>query len=109
MGSRSTCFTADSSGEATCVGDRPAPDCGTVWPPLTAHGEVAADEGIDDELLGTTERSDGHIQVTYNGHPLYYFRGHLETPADEEAGDANGQGYLGLWYVLSPDGTPITG
>jgi predicted lipoprotein with Yx(FWY)xxD motif len=100
-------FTADTNGEATCVGDRPAPDCGKVWPPLTAAGKLEGGEGIDEDLLGTTERTDGRKQVTYNNHPLYYFRGYQGTPADKGPGDANGQNYFGLWYVLAPDGTPI--
>jgi len=69
-------FTDDTNGKATCVGDQPAPDCGKVWPPLTAKGKLQGGEGIDTTLLATTKRSDGQIQVTYNKHPLYYFRGY---------------------------------
>lgn len=100
-------FTADTSGQATCVGDQPAPDCGEVWPPLTAKGELRGGQRIDEALLGTTKRSDGETQVTYNDHPLYYFRGYGATPADKKPGDVNGQAYVGLWYVLSPNGAPI--
>jgi len=56
-------------------------------------------------LVGTTPRSDGGPQVTYNGHPLYLFKG------DQKAGDANGQGvnaFGAAWYVLSPTGDEIT-
>jgi predicted lipoprotein with Yx(FWY)xxD motif len=100
-------FTADTNGQATCIGDQPAPDCGKVWPPLTAGEALEGGEGIDEDLLGTTKRTDGETQVTYNNHPLYYFQGYAETPADEKPGDVNGQGYLGIWYVLSQEGTPI--
>ena len=56
-------------------------------------------------LIGTTQRSDGTSQVTYNGHPLYTF------VKDQNAGDTNGEGltaFGGAWYVLSPAGTDIT-
>jgi predicted lipoprotein with Yx(FWY)xxD motif len=56
-------------------------------------------------LLGTTPRSDGKPQVTYNGHPLYGYQG------DSKAGDTNGQGINAFgapWYVLSPSGNEIT-
>ena len=57
-------------------------------------------------LLGTTKRSDGTEQVTYNQHPLYLFRG------DTASGQTTGQGSTGFgapWYVLSPGGDQITG
>ena len=56
-------------------------------------------------MLGTTPRSDGKPQVTYDGHPLYGYQG------DSKAGDTNGQGinaFGAAWYVLSPSGTAIT-
>jgi predicted lipoprotein with Yx(FWY)xxD motif len=101
-------FTVDSGGEAACVGDQPAPDCGKVWPPLTAEGKLKGGAGIDEKLLGTTKRSDGKTQVTYNNHPMYYFHGYGGTPPDKKAGDVNGQAFAGFWYVLSPKGAPIT-
>jgi predicted lipoprotein with Yx(FWY)xxD motif len=56
-------------------------------------------------LIGTTPRSDGKPQVTYNGHPLYGYQG------DSNAGDTNGQGisaFGGAWYVLSATGDAVT-
>jgi predicted lipoprotein with Yx(FWY)xxD motif len=56
--------------------------------------------------LGTTMRSDGKTEVTYNGHPLYYYVG------DKKPGDMTGQGlnaFGALWYVLSPGGKAIVG
>ena len=50
-------------------------------------------------LFGTTQRDDGTTQVTYNGHPLYYYSG------DTAAGDVNGQGLNGKWYIANPDGS----
>jgi len=100
-------FTDDTNGKAMCVGDQPAADCGKVWPPLTAKGKLQGGEGIDDTLLGTTKRTDGQTQVTYNNHPLYYFRGYEGTPADKKPGDVNGQNFYSIWFVLSPKGTQI--
>ena len=56
-------------------------------------------------MLGTSARSDGKTQVTYNGHPVYTFSG------DSSPGDTNGQGvnaFGGLWYALSPSGQQVT-
>ena len=100
-------FLNDTKGHATCVGDSPAPGCGKIWPPVVAKGKLAGGTGIDASLLGTTKRSDGVTQVTYNGYPLYYFRGYSTTPADKKPGDVNGQGFYTVWFVLSPQGHPI--
>ena len=101
-------FTADTGGKASCVSDQPVPGCGKVWPPLVAEGKLQGGEGIDQKLIGTTKRTDGKTQVTYNNHPLYHFRGYGGTPADKKAGDLNGQAFAGIWFVLSPKGAPIT-
>jgi predicted lipoprotein with Yx(FWY)xxD motif len=53
---------------------------------------------VDASLLGTTQRKDGTVQVTYDGMPLYYYF------KDHAAGDVTGQGVGNVWYVLSPDG-----
>ena len=90
-------FTRDTGPESTCEGD-----CASTWPPLTTDGEPTAGDGIDAEL-GTTTRPDGTEQVTIAGHPLYFFAN------DEAAGDTNGQGIGGVWYVVGPDGEAITG
>ena len=100
-------FSQDAHGKATCVGDNPAPDCEKVWPPLVAEGKLKGGAGIDKSLLGTTRRADGKTQVTYNDHPLYYFAGYGDTPADKKPGDDNGQAFFSVWWVLSPKGTPI--
>ena len=57
-------------------------------------------------LLGTTKRSDGTTEVTYDGHPLYRYAG------DAKPGDTAGQGSDGfgaLWWVVKPDGSAIEG
>lgn len=86
----------EGSGESTCEGD-----CAANWPPFTVEGDVEAGAGLDSALVGTTERSDGTTQVTYNGHPLYYFA------ADQAPGDANGQAVGDIWWVVGPDGEAI--
>lgn len=88
-------FDNDSEGTSTCTGD-----CAANWPPLT--GEATAGEGIDESLIGSTERDDGTMQVTFDGLPLYYFA------ADQAAGDTNGQAVGDVWWVVAPDGEKIT-
>jgi predicted lipoprotein with Yx(FWY)xxD motif len=91
------------SGISTCYGK-----CAQAWPPLLLPAGVTAPlagAGIKNGLLGTTHRTDGTIQVTYNKWPLYLW------VIDSAPGDATGQGINnngGLWFVLSPDGATIT-
>jgi predicted lipoprotein with Yx(FWY)xxD motif len=91
-------FLADETTESTCY-----EECEDSWPPLTVEGDPVAGEGVDQALLGTTERTDGSVQVTLDGHPLYYFSG------DEGPDDTNGQDVGDVWYVVSPDGAAIEG
>jgi predicted lipoprotein with Yx(FWY)xxD motif len=93
-------FLQDTGDTSTCSGD-----CAATWPALIAKGEVKAGGGggVDESLLGTSARDDGTMQVTYNGHPLYYFSG------DQAPGDTNGQGIGDIWFVVSPAGDPIKG
>ena len=63
-------FEKDKSTSSTCSGE-----CASDWPPLTTSGTPAAGSGVQTGMLGVTKRSDGTQQVTYNGHPLYYFAG----------------------------------
>ncbi len=93
-------FEADNGTTSSCSGA-----CAAAWPPLVTSGKPTAGGGVNASLLGTTRRSDGTIQVTYNDHPLYRFA------SDTKPGDTTGQGVNGfgaLWYVLSPAGNPIT-
>ncbi|MFN3741406.1 MAG: hypothetical protein ACK4VW_01895 [Anaerolineales bacterium] len=89
-------FLADTSTSSACVGT-----CAERWPPLLTTGTPQAGEGVDATKLGTLLRPDGTTQVTYNGHPLYYFSG------DTQPGDTNGQGIGGRWYLVSPTGEAI--
>jgi predicted lipoprotein with Yx(FWY)xxD motif len=92
-------FVADTGKESTCY-----TSCAAIWPPVLTDGAPQAGTGADASLLGTTTRTDGKVEVTYAGHPLYYFI------QDKAAGDAKGQGINGfgaLWWVLSPSGAAI--
>ena len=71
---------------------------------LAASAMPMAGGGVSQSLLGTTKRADGTEQVTYNGHPLYYFA------ADTGSGMAKGQGVKAFgsdWYVVNGKGSKI--
>jgi predicted lipoprotein with Yx(FWY)xxD motif len=89
-------LTKDSAGTSTCSGT-----CATNWPPFTlgAGETVKAGAGVTG-TFATTTRADGTMQVTYQGAPLYYFAN------DAKAGDVNGQGIGGVWFVAATSGGP---
>lgn len=92
-------FEPDEHGESTCYGA-----CAKAWPPVTKDASLQAGAGVDSDLLGTVERSDGAAQITYNGWPLYTF------VRDKTPGDTNGQdvhGFGGEWYLVSPEGKTV--
>lgn len=92
-------FVADTGSASTCY-----TSCASVWPPVLTTGAPQAGIGADASLLGTTTRTDGKIEVTYAGHPLYYF------VKDKQPGDTTGQGVNGFgapWWVMSPAGAAI--
>lgn len=92
-------FQQDTTTASTCDGA-----CASLWPPLTTTGNPEAADGVSAAKLGTTKRTDGTTEITYNGHPLYYYAG------DSQAGDTNGQDlnqFGASWYVLSPAGAKI--
>jgi predicted lipoprotein with Yx(FWY)xxD motif len=79
--------------------------CAAAWPPVPATGTLTATGGAKASDLGTITRSDGTKQVTYDGHPLYYFVG------DSAAGQTNGQGsdnFGAKWWLVAPSGAQIT-
>jgi predicted lipoprotein with Yx(FWY)xxD motif len=93
-------FAKDPHGKSACLGA-----CARAWPPLRSTGKPAVGAGANAALLGTTPRSDGPPQVTYNGHPLYLYLG------DNAPRAINGQGrtaFGGAWFVVSPSGNRIT-
>jgi len=90
-------FASDQNAKSSCSGP-----CAQYWPPYTGTPKVGA--GLDASLLGTTMRSDGKTQVTYDGHPLYTYAG------DSSPGATNGQGqntFGALWWVVAPDGSVV--
>ena len=93
-------FGKDRGGRSACSGA-----CAQNWPPAVVSGKPTAGNGVKASKLGTTTRSDGKRQVTYNGHPLYRFKG------DSKAGQANGEGltaFGGIWDVVSAAGARVT-
>lgn len=93
-------WVKDPSGKSVCEGP-----CAGAWPPVTSKGTVTAAGSAVASDLGTITRSDGTKQVTYNGHPLYYF------VADSGPGQAKGQGNNGFgakWWLVSPAGADVT-
>src|SRR5262245_35029867 len=93
-------FRGDSGSKSTCSGA-----CASLWPPLRAIDKPTVSGRASASLIGSTTRSDGDRQVTYNGHPLYLYAG------DETAGDTRGQGLTDFgasWYVLSPAGQQVS-
>jgi predicted lipoprotein with Yx(FWY)xxD motif len=94
-------FLKDTTSKSKCYGS-----CAKVWRPLTVKGTPKAGGGLTASRLSTSKRKSGAKQVTYGGHPLYYFDG------DSSAGDQNGQGIKSFgarWYVVAPSGKKITG
>ena len=94
-------FEADKSSSSTCYGA-----CATYWPPLLTGSAPQAGTGVNASLLGTTKRTDGTVEVTYAGHPLYY------VVTDHSPGDATGQAVNNFgapWFVLGADGNKIGG
>ncbi len=92
-------FEADSGKDSTCYSA-----CAQAWPPVTTTSAPQSGSGVSGTLLGTTKRNDGTTEVTYGGHPLYYFI------ADKKPGDITGQGinqFGAKWYVLAPSGNKI--
>ena len=93
-------FKKDARTKSACFGA-----CATNWPPLRASGKATVAGGASASKLGTTARSDGKPQVTYNGHPLYRFKG------DSKPGDTTGQGltaFGGMWFALSASGNQVS-
>ena len=89
----------DKGSKSTCNGD-----CAEYWPPLLTRGKPIAAGGAKAALLGTSRRRDGRIQLTYAGHPIYYF------VQDARAGQTKGEGLTGFggrWDPVSASGTAV--
>jgi predicted lipoprotein with Yx(FWY)xxD motif len=93
-------WVADSGGKSSCSGA-----CAKAWPPVLSSATPNVSGGATASDLGTISRSDGAKQVTYKGHPLYYFI------ADSSRGSTKGQGsnnFGAKWWLVGPSGTAIT-
>jgi predicted lipoprotein with Yx(FWY)xxD motif len=92
-------FGKDQRGKSAC-----GAGCAQFWPPLLSRTKPTAGPGVRAALLGTTRRSNGTIQVTYNKHPLYTYS------LDKRATQAEGEGISAFgarWYALSAKGVAI--
>ena len=93
-------FTKESGKKSECYGD-----CARAWPPLITKGKPRAGNGVKQSLLGTTKRRDGKTQVTYNGHPLYYY---VDEDEPNEVLCQAVPEFGGIWYVVDSRGRAIT-
>jgi predicted lipoprotein with Yx(FWY)xxD motif len=94
-------FKKDRGTKSACFGA-----CASAWPPVRASVKPTVGSGAKASLVGTTKRSDGASQVTYDGHPLYLFTG------DQKAGQTSGQGvkaFGAAWFAVSPAGSQVSG
>ena len=89
-------FTNDEGTVSSCLGG-----CVSNWPPVISSTAPALGAGLDAGDFGTTTRSDGTVQVTFYGHPLYTFAG------DSQVGDVNGEGVSSVWWVIGANGNAI--
>jgi hypothetical protein len=93
-------WVKDTGDMSTCDGA-----CAGAWPPVTTTATATASGSAKASDIGTITRSDGTKQVTYDGHPLYYFSG------DSGPGTATGQGSDGFgakWWLVAPTGSDVT-
>jgi len=86
-------FANDANGKSTCY-----QQCAQAWPPVVAQSPPLAAQGLNPALLTAAPRQDGRMQVMYGKWPLYYFSG------DQQAGQTNGQGSKGVWFVVGASG-----
>jgi predicted lipoprotein with Yx(FWY)xxD motif len=91
-------FTRDASRASTCSGS-----CARAWPPVLTKGAPQPSGGLPG-ALGRTRRRDGSLQVSYGGHPLYYYVGDVKQG---EIRCQNVEEFGGTWLVVSRRGTPV--
>ena len=95
-------FSADHGSTSTCYGACSSAHGG--WPPLLTKDVPHGVMGLNSSLLGTTKRTDGSLQVTYAGHPLYYWSGDTAHSIFGQHVELHG----GYWYVVDPSGAANT-
>jgi len=93
-------FEKDEDGESYCSGA-----CAAVWPPLETSTAPRGGAGVQEAELGTIERPDGDMQVTYHGHPLYYYAADASTPDNTKGEDVEQFG--AGWYLVGAHGQPV--
>ncbi|MBD0328962.1 MAG: hypothetical protein ICV64_02520 [Thermoleophilia bacterium] len=91
-------FENDRRNTSNCT----SAECVRAWPPVLTHEPPSAGSGVQSRLLGTVTRSDGRLQVTYNGRPLYFYE--HEAPGEIRCHNVDLHG--GLWWVVTPRGEP---
>ncbi len=95
-------FSADKkgSGESACFDQ-----CARAWPPVVTEGEPSLSGGLVESQVGHIKRKDGKVQMTYQGHPLYYFS--MDKGSERASGHGK-EGFGGKWLLLGGDGKPLT-
>ncbi len=91
-------FVIDTPTTSNCNGS-----CASFWPPVIGTPKAASGASLP-KGFGTITRSDGQVQATYNGHPLYTYMG------DTAAGQVTGNGITasgGLWWAMTPTGATL--
>jgi predicted lipoprotein with Yx(FWY)xxD motif len=91
-------FDRESSNRSRCYAE-----CAIAWPPVLTKASPRGNGAASTSLLGTTARNDGTTQVTYNDHPLYYYR-------DDPRGEVLCQNVVefgGRWLVLDTRGDAV--
>jgi hypothetical protein len=89
-------WAKDTNDMSACTGA-----CAGAWPPVTTTGTATASGTAKAAELGTITRSDGTKQVTYDGHPLYYFAG--------DSGRQGSDNFGAKWWLVAPSGGSVTG
>ena len=92
-------FDKEKTEKSECYGE-----CAEAWPPVLTKGEPQADGAAKGDLIGTTKRRDGQLQVTYRGRPLYYFV--KDSPGNVLCHNVDEFG--GKWLVVQPSGSPVS-
>jgi predicted lipoprotein with Yx(FWY)xxD motif len=91
-------FAPDTAAKSNCNGT-----CAHYWPPV--KGPASAGTGVTGKM-GVIKRSDGSMQATYNGHPLYTYI------ADTQPGQAKGNGLNlsgGVWHEVTVTSAGVSG
>jgi predicted lipoprotein with Yx(FWY)xxD motif len=93
-------FDKDEDGESYCNGA-----CAAVWPPFESDSTPQGSAGVDSGALGRIKRDDGDMQVTYHGHPLYYYAADASTAGKTKGEEVDQFG--AEWYLVNPRGKAV--